>query len=123
MPSNTFGTRGDHSARVFVVDLADELANEPSPVFKRAAVLAQAHAPGQEFVQQVAVELLEIDEVEASLKGEPGGLRVTVAEPIELGVSDQRRVGPRGRAPVVLSRIVRGSSKGSCWARIGRSQQ
>ena len=57
--------------------------------------------------------LLDVDEIETGLMREPGGLDVSVLKPVELGVGDQGRIGPGGRAgglvedrPRVEQRVV-----------------
>ena len=64
--------------------------------------------------------LLDVDEVEAGPERQRGRVDVTVLQTVELVVGDERGVGRRPCVPVALSTIVRGSSSGSCWARIGR---
>ena len=62
--------------------------------------------------------LLDVDEVEADRLGEAGGLDVMVEKLVQFVVGDQGVVGAGGAA-VSRSMMVRGSSSGSCWARIG----
>ena len=55
---------GDHQARAGVADPADDLADEPRSILERAAILARARTGGQQLVQEVAVALLDVDEIE-----------------------------------------------------------
>jgi hypothetical protein len=70
-------------------DPRDQAADEPGPVLQRAAESPGAFAGAEQFVEQVAVALLQVDEVEPE-RGRPlRGGDVAVREPFQLGVGDQ----------------------------------
>ncbi len=53
-------------------DAGHDLAQEPGAVLEAAAVLAGPIDGAQELVAQIAVAMLDVDEVEARTLGEPG---------------------------------------------------
>jgi hypothetical protein len=54
------------------------------------SVPAVAVVSRQQFVQQVAVAVLDVDEVEPGLPGEHGGVHVVLGEPVEFVVGQHR---------------------------------
>ena len=108
---------GDRSGPGFVANAGDELADEPGAVLERAAVLARPGSGGEQLVEQVAVALLEVDEVEPDPMRQRGGRGVAVLKAVELVVGDQRESGPaRARGfvddgPGVEQRVVLGQDR------------
>src|ERR1700678_4108765 len=60
--------------------------------------------------------LLDIDKIETGLVCESGGLDVPVLKPVELGIRDERGVGPSGRA----GGLVEDRSRIEQWVVVGQ---
>lgn len=106
---------GDDPAGILGPDASHQLADEASPVLQRAAILARARPGGEELVEQVAMALLDIYEVEADPVGQGGCLGVVVLETVELVVGQERIVGTDGPSrdlvsdgPGIQERVVLG---------------
>src|SRR6185312_7142739 len=56
---------GDDRVGMVASNPSHDFTDEPGPVGDRAAVLAGPAAGGQQLVEQIAVTLLEVDEVES----------------------------------------------------------
>ena len=109
---------GQDEARGALADAGDDLADEPRPVLERAAVLARARPGGQQLVQEVAMALLEVDEIEAGPSRQRGRLDVPVLQAVELGVGDEGKSGPAVGAgglvddrPRIQQRVVLGEDR------------
>ena len=63
---------------------------------RRAAIGPVAGLAGEQFVQQIAVAALHVDEVEARAFGGDGGSHELFADRFELRVGQQRRGGGQG---------------------------
>ena len=63
-----------------------------------AAVPAASVDRAEQLVQQVAVAVLHVDEVEAGVGGERGGVGEPLDEGVELVVGEHARSPPRARA-------------------------
>ena len=111
--------RGEDDVRDRGPDRVEDVAGQSGAVLEAAAVRAGPVAGTEQFVQQVAVALLDVDEVEADGPGQARGGDVVVDQPLQLVVGDERVSGLIIRF-VSLSAMVRGSSSGSCVAMIGR---
>ena len=83
---------------------------------------------GEELVEQVSMALLDIHEVEADPVGQTGGLGVTVLEPVELVVGEERIVRTDrasrdlvGDRPGIQERVVLGQERAlvGVTARVG----
>ena len=89
----------DRQAGSGAADPLDDPGEQPEAVVERAAVAAGAVAGGEQLVEQVAVAVLDVHEVEAGVGGEPGGVDVALDEPVQLLVVQDRR-GACADAPV-----------------------
>ena len=70
-------------------DLREDVADEARAAVEVAAVAAVARAGAEQFVQQVGVALLDVDEVEADVAREHRGFDEAILELLELVVGDQ----------------------------------
>ena len=122
--------RGEQQVGRFIADAADHLADQPRPVFETAAVRTRAVLRREQFRKQVAVALLEIDEVDADLRGQAGRGDVLILDPLEFVIREERiRIvdRPAGRlvdGERVEQGIVRGQQRPavSVAARVGDLQ-
>ena len=101
-----------------VPDAAGQLANEPSTVLERAAVLPRPAPRSQQLVEQIAVALLQIDEVEADSVCTIGRGRVTVLQPVELVVGHEMIV--RGSRPP--GRLINDRERIEQWVVLGQDR-
>ena len=69
---------GEHHAGAGVANPCDDVADEPRSMVERAAVPARARPGRQQLVQEIAVTLLDVDEVKSDLMGEPRGRDVVI---------------------------------------------
>ena len=107
-------------------DAGDHVADQPRPVFEAAAVGAGPIFRRQKFRQQIAVTLLEVDEIDADLCGQARGGDVLVFDPLQLVVARaaEKTRRPRGRSLCRLSadrEWGRASRASSGDSRSGRS--
>jgi hypothetical protein len=73
-------------------DSADDLAENARAIFKRAAVFPRAGVRAKKLMQQVAVAMLDIDEVCADLRCEPRHVNVVADEFSDRLVREHRGV-------------------------------
>ncbi len=79
---------GDQEAGYFVSDALDDVAGQPGAVLIAATIEAGAGAGGEEFVEQIAMALLDIDELKASLKSDMGSGDECIFEPLKIVVTE-----------------------------------
>ena len=84
--------RGDHQVRNFGADGGDDIAGQAGAVLVAAAERAGTAAGAEQFAEQVAVALLDVDEVEANATGHPGGRDVGVDQPAQ-GIVIEQGIG------------------------------
>ena len=94
-------------------DAGHDLAQEPGAVLEAAAVLAGAVDGAQELVAQVAVAMLDVDEVEAGPLGEPGGPHEVGDDPLDLAVAHDGVVAGGVVALVEQRVMVQGARLGA----------
>ena len=88
-----------------------------------AAVATRAVDRGQQLVQQVAVAVLDVHEVEPGPPGQHRGPHVVVDQGVELGVGQHGRVaaGPAPSPPGVEQRVAVGDARAAARRRAGSS--
>ena len=80
----------DAQARRFGADALDDLAHEARAVFEAAAIRSGPVDGAEEFVAEIAVAVLDVDEIVAALLGALGRDHVVVDQPLDLVVADHR---------------------------------
>ena len=81
---------GDRQAGRTVADATDHRAEEFGPPVEVTAEAPVSVIAGEELVEQVAVAVLDVDEVEARLLREHGGGDVALGQFVELVVAEHR---------------------------------
>ena len=61
----------ENSVGMFGPQSIDEFADETGSVFEASAILTWPTPRGEQFIQQVAMALFEVNEVESDLKSNP----------------------------------------------------
>ena len=74
-------------------DAGDDVAQNAGAVLERATELARTAVGAEEFVQEVAVAVLDVDEVGAAVTGHAGGLHVAADQLLDVGIGQDLIVG------------------------------
>ena len=67
-------------------DAGDDVAQDAGAVLERAAELARTRVGAEEFMQEVAVAMLDVHEVGPAVPGHAGGLDVAADQLLDVGV-------------------------------------
>ena len=97
----------DMKARGIPPDPADDLAQNPGAIFKRTAVGSGPCMGPEKFMQEVAMAVLDVDEVEAQLPGVDGARDEALDEIFDLGVFEDRRIVCNANAGI-QQRVTKG---------------
>ena len=92
---------GDHQVRQIVPDALDDIANKSGAILEATAVGAGAGACGEEFVEQIAMALLDVDKLETELIRELGGPNVVIDQSLQVIIIDQRERRIEAEARIV----------------------
>ena len=83
----------DLQPRRFGANALDNLAHEARAVFQAAAIGAGPIDGAEEFVAEIAVTVLDVDEIVAAGLGALRGDDIVIDQPLDLVVADHRPVG------------------------------
>jgi len=85
-------SHADHEALTLSLDSFDDQPRKARAIFKAAAELARAGVGAKQFVAEVAVAMLDIDESEPDAPGRAGGADVIIDQAVDVIVADDRRI-------------------------------
>ena len=92
-------------------DALDDRSEKPGSVLEGPTVAARAVAGAQQLVAEIAVAVLDVDEVEAGSAGQPRRLDEVVDQAVELVIGDHP--DPVGEAPVENRVVARRKGLGA----------
>ena len=84
-------SRGDDQRRQLLANASNDFPNKPRPVLKASAESAWPIPGGQQFREQIAVTLLEVDEVDANPGREACRGDILVGDACEVLVGGERK--------------------------------
>jgi hypothetical protein len=97
----------DHQARDHCANPFDDLAQKARAILETAAVAARARARAQKFMPEIAVAMLDIDEIVAAVSGSFRSEHVVLDEATDLFVAHDRAIRRIAELPVENGMMIR----------------